>query len=654
VLVAVLGATLAFSLAPRIEEYQRWHDQRRQYFAGEIPISGADSYYFLRMARLVADYAVPETDRLRHYPSGVTPAPVPALSRIIAKVAQLGDGEVYGAGLRVTVLLSSLFVAPMLIACWRMGLPAAGVLGALLGSFSPAYFYRSSLRNVDTDGGNLFFVWLLAASMLGIRPDASQRTTLALAAATGLALAAFVWWYDISGFWIVYLGVFSLHLLVAGFELRRACWLMGVFVVCSNPLSAIAAGTNLYQIVGTYLFTQGTVGAGALAFPNALEEIDELTRHSPVRTLETLTRSAWLSATGTALFCGLLIRRWRQAVPLLPIALLGALGLVRASRFAMYLAPLVGVGLGAVLSFASRRLLGRQGPLIVRAAESTLALVVAALLLPVTAYHVHVANWSGPALLDGILATSERLPPDGAILATWHLGYVLSDVGERASFDDGMAPDSALNFLFSHAITDADPRRISELAGFMAARGRDGLAAAVADAKTPEALLAAIGRGGAPMHAPVALLLHGRMLREFPVYFRAGQWNFERGEGPHQTYEARVCTARSAHALVCRRRGQPDLPIDLERGRAGDRPLRRVLYIGRGRVVNETEFAHGTGHTLQLLRRVGEARYDAQFIAEEVYASNFNQLFVLGRLPPGFELLVDHWPSLRSYRIPSP
>jgi hypothetical protein len=59
----------------------------------------------------------------------------------------------------------------------------------------------------------------------------------------------------------------------------------------------------------------------------------------------------------------------------------------------MYLAPLVGVGLGAALGFAVRRLLHRQRPIRVRAAESILAFGVAVLLLPLTAFHVKVENW---------------------------------------------------------------------------------------------------------------------------------------------------------------------------------------------------------------------------------------------------------------------
>jgi hypothetical protein len=98
--IAVLGTTFAFSLTPRIEEYQRWHEQREQHFSGDIGVSGADSYFFVRMARLAAEGSVPETDRLRHFPSGVTPSTLPALSSVIAQVSKLGGGDIYSASLR--------------------------------------------------------------------------------------------------------------------------------------------------------------------------------------------------------------------------------------------------------------------------------------------------------------------------------------------------------------------------------------------------------------------------------------------------------------------------------------------------------------------------------------------------------------------------
>jgi hypothetical protein len=264
----------------------------------------------------------------------------------------------------------------------------------------------------------------------------------------------------------------------------------------------------------------------------------------------------------------------------------------------------------------------------------------------------------GPALIDGIVATRNQLPPEGAIFASWHLGYLITDVSQRATFDDGLAPDPVLNYLFARAVTGDDPSLLSQLTAFLSTQGREGLAAVTARAKSPDALIASIRDGAAPFETPVALLLHQRMLREFPAAFTTGHWDFGRDEGPLKGYDERVCAVLSPGALVCRRRGHRDLPIDLDRGLVGNKKLRRVVYIDRGQVVEETTFQHSEGYTLQLMPREGlsSSGYTAQLIVEEIYTSNFNQLFMLGRplAGSGLELIVDDWPRLRSYRVHSP
>ena len=360
-LVAVATcAALAFSLQPRLAEHQRYQASPERHFGAGVPAATADAYYWLRMARLAADGAVPERDTLRRYPDGVSPVEVPALSRLIAAVATLTGTEVYAAGLWVSVALSSLFVLPLMLTCWQLSLPAAGVLGALLGSFSPAFFYRSSVGDVDTDGGNLFFVWSLAACLVAIRPDAPATRRGLATGLGGLALWGFVWWYGHSAFWLVFAATFALHLVCVGFPRREGLSLLLLFVLCSNPLHALDAAQGLLELAGTFVFTEAATSRGALVFPNPLAGIEELKRLPPLRTLEGLTRNAGLSAAGLVCFLLLGARRWRRLVPLLPIALFGALGLLRAFRFAMYLAPLVGIGLGAALGFGLRRALGAQ------------------------------------------------------------------------------------------------------------------------------------------------------------------------------------------------------------------------------------------------------------------------------------------------------
>ena len=156
----------------------------------------------------------------------------------MAALSPLFGADVYRAGIGLSIVLSSLFIVPLGLYGLAIGYPAAGVLGGLVGTFSYAYMWRSSILTIDTDGGNLFFVWLLAWTIVSVRAGASFRRSLIFTLLAGLGLAAFCRWYAQPGFWLIYLLTFALHVSFAGFSRSRALQLVLLFALCSNPLNA--------------------------------------------------------------------------------------------------------------------------------------------------------------------------------------------------------------------------------------------------------------------------------------------------------------------------------------------------------------------------------------------------------------------------------
>ena len=116
------------------------------------------------------------------------------MARAIAAIADTFDSNVYQAGLWFTLATSCLFVIPMSLFGWRVGWPAAGLLGALTSAASTAYFYRVSIHRVDTDGANLFGLWWIAFLFAVPRPKMSTRYQFALSALAGISVALFVAW----------------------------------------------------------------------------------------------------------------------------------------------------------------------------------------------------------------------------------------------------------------------------------------------------------------------------------------------------------------------------------------------------------------------------------------------------------------------------
>ena len=63
-------------------------------------------------------------------------------------------------------VLASLFILPLGIYFFRLGVPISGLLGGLIGTFAGGYYMRSSIGRIDTDSLNLFFPALIALMIL--------------------------------------------------------------------------------------------------------------------------------------------------------------------------------------------------------------------------------------------------------------------------------------------------------------------------------------------------------------------------------------------------------------------------------------------------------------------------------------------------------
>ena len=127
VVAALLVLAIVLAFAPRVIDYRAWQDDRASYFAGDVVGSNPDAFFYLRAAREIytGAWVAGERDRLRNHPDGFVRGDAPWLSRAIAFVARFTDGDVYWAGLWLSIATSSLFVLPLVLFAWSVGWPRA-------------------------------------------------------------------------------------------------------------------------------------------------------------------------------------------------------------------------------------------------------------------------------------------------------------------------------------------------------------------------------------------------------------------------------------------------------------------------------------------------------------------------------------------------
>ena len=190
--VVLLCSTYASHL--RLAQLAHWEREPQQYVASGIPMmTTLDAYYSLRIARLYAagqfvphapvparHYSRPEQADPNDWYDQREPKTLPLLSGVIAVASPLFGGDIDKTALRLPALLSSLFMIPLFLCCWRLGAPAAGVLGGLTATFCIEYWQRTSLGWVDTDSLNLFFPWTVSWLILTMGAEQRRATLLFL------------------------------------------------------------------------------------------------------------------------------------------------------------------------------------------------------------------------------------------------------------------------------------------------------------------------------------------------------------------------------------------------------------------------------------------------------------------------------------------
>ena len=183
----VLLVCFAVSAGMRYQQFEIWKKTPANYFVGERPMmTTLDAPHWLRLAREYNEGKF-GTSGLSSYPSGTEhyeklpipskftdPRPssssseiteirysdIPLLSFLIAHLTPYFNYNYYLTGTMLIPVLASLFILPLGIYFFRIGIPLSGMLGGLIGTFAGGYYMRSSIGRIDTDMLNLFFSYV--------------------------------------------------------------------------------------------------------------------------------------------------------------------------------------------------------------------------------------------------------------------------------------------------------------------------------------------------------------------------------------------------------------------------------------------------------------------------------------------------------------
>ena len=642
----------------RYSGYAFWLENREQVIVENVTaMSDHDSYYWLRVAREYdrGNLGIGKPDPLKNYPDGSMLAYRDSPSLLVVLISfgkNFTGGNYYHAGMMLIPLLAGLFVFPLFFYCYRLGFGVSAVLGGLVGAFSDAYYARTKTGRIDTDLLNLFFPLAAACFLLPIRRDRAWYQNGFLAVSSGLMIYLFNWWYQQPSFILFFLFFMALFLVVQKISWRQVPFLLVLFLVAAGPDYVQQSFRSLETFLRAYISPQPS---GSIAWPNVFSTIGEIQARGLLATLAKLHGLLPLVVLGFVGLAYLCICRFRLMLPVAPMLLLGLWSLVGPNRFAMYLAPFIGVGVGVVIELAVRygwaktRLRHTLQPF------ASLALIVIVFLItsPFTKLYATPTPNIGAKPIQAILDVKKLVPRYSAMFTPyWEYGYPLMEFGEFATYIDGGTQGGFRSTLPSIAMMSPRQEDLVSFLSYVDDHGFSQLNEKIRKENlSPEQLRDLVFNypdrfsGG-----DVYILYLEKMIWKMFSLSKLGTWDFDTKQSRPTDYVELHCFSMVNEVMTC-----ADGTIDLGRGLmndgSNDIPLRGAFFVDDGYVSRRWDYPRDDGYYLQVLMTQGKV-YLILVADEPLFRSNFNQQYLLGYFDKRyFEEVYNDFPVARVLKV---
>ena len=655
-LILMLSAIIVYGISAykRYDVYKTWQKYKNYYFIDNITaMTTLDAYYWLKMARDFDNGKLGKDliDPLKEYPDGAKYPEKPNLLVYLISLTHKATGlDYYRSGLLLIPILAGLFCIPLFFYFYKIGYGEAAIFGGLLGNFSYAYYVRSTMGRVDTDLLNIFFPILISLFLLLIRRENRYIKNIIYSVLAGISMTLFIWWYQKPGFLFVYIFFFVFYLLAQKVKLRDLVLFSAIFLLFAGPLNVINGFGNILGFLQSYFFPKPT---GQIVWPDIMQTITESQKRGVIETLKMIHEVWPLVIIG---FLGLLylyVIRFKEMLVISPVIILGLLSLVGSNRFAMYLVPFIGVGVGVVVCEIVRYLFKflKLKSVYAEALNISLMFGIFFISLNNTAYSVVLPPSIEPDVTKSFLELKHKLPKNSAMFTWWDYGYALMDIGEFATYHDGGAHGGLRSTLVATGLARADQKDLYNLISYLEKYKFQRLQKAIIDdnISADEMLSEVFNYNEGFSGKDVYILYTKDMIGKFGAISVFGTWDYEKKKSSPMGYNILSCSKMEKNTLYC-----SDSKIDLNSGvmQVGPQrlPLKRILFVNNGYVQEEREF-FSNGYTIQMLMK-DNAIFSIQLLNEELFKTNFNQQFILGRYDKNyFEEVYNNFLTARVFKV---
>ncbi len=636
-----MGLLLLAGFLMRLEGLFVWQQQKALFFLKD-PIRpvmiGADSYYYMDLARDLLENRYEPIDSHRCFPGGA-PRPLipPLLSVLLAGLKSVAFFPLEWLAALLPCVLGLLLVLPVYGLGRLTGGSTAGLIAATVALMFPVYAARTVFGRFDTDCLNVVLAAVAVYVALRLGEQKTYLKRIFWLAGALLIYFLFLWWWQ-RPVEVSLIVLFPLGVVIAA-DFR------------SNPGRALipAAVVGLLALAGV-IMSGGPNAAMDFVFERFwhLLEIPVEDGFPPPALFSGDQRAdfakAWaylgpggfliLISGGGGLIC-LAARQFRLVLAALPLIAVSALS-VFAMRFLFFAAPLLGIGTGYVF----QRCWAWAGP---RFFIKSLLIGTMGIVVFLCGLKIHENNFRQPWLCAWHYTAMEKIcrvtEKNAVVWSSYSKGYPLQFYARRATVCDGGFQNGRILYISNRPLAVSSFRLAANWMQFYAAHGSQGLERIFelfgrnrSEAlRRLERLLAAGPEGAgnilqkvnwpagnaaeeilrfifpAPKH-PLYLFIDIRQFQE--SWYQAGAWDMERGRAPSLMLKQYHRVRRNASGLISGSYpyGNDFIRIDPQTGRFRTRRRngnlsRLLVHSPRGPAVYN--FSYQGGYRFEAIPRAG-------------------------------------------------
>ncbi len=677
----LLLVVIIFGIYIRFEDVRFWEKNKDLFFYKGSPIySEYDSYYFARLALDIKEgkFKPGKIDNYRFFPDNSSKGKLNKETKFYTKYAVSGNflsiiwaylSNWFNISLEkltwyLVPILAVIVAIPVFLYLKDLGYPYAGVIGGLIAVSAPMYFLRTNLMRLDHDMLNLAFPFFIAYTFFKFFETQENKKRYFWIALSSFTLILYQLWYGHSNLNFVLVLMFFIRYLWD----KKLNWgmedIVFVLILLIPQLWYLYEGpVKLWEQIKVFVFNiKSPTDADILFkdFPNIFMSISELQRLSFKEVLRNVIFSfplGFIGLLGSFIF---FIFNLRKTIFILPYFGIGLLSFFSGARFAMYLAPFIGIGISYILYLVFNRLFPysalfkeeEKQKIMVHLLGTIIFILILWIQKPVLGLTSFPKVFS--PLVKDMVYLKNHTPENSAIWTWWDYGYAFQLYSRRATFHDGGSQGTPKTYFIARSFTTSDPKEAWYITSFISNYGLTGIAKKLLEGISAKELVERVEKGeyAKEIKTPVYWVFTGDLFGKFAWIHYFGSYNFDIKKGVFgRIIVPNECRIFNKNFINCE---GGHLSIDFSNGiittPTGVITIKRFYLKTPNRIFHKKFF--DKGYIVEITSGKNNQGIQVFITKENVFKTLFNQMFILRNYDPKyFKLILDDFPYMVVYRV---